>query len=120
MTRPDHISGTATGRVRDAASASPGIRLTVALALAAFGLCGGLRLLAGSRVLAGRTGFDAITFLTTHDSYAWIAGAERVNQYSDSLLAALLRLLHAATGFEISAVAFWLPVVLAPLVVVPA
>jgi len=94
-------------------------RLTAALVLATFGLCCGLRLLGSAQGLAGRSGPDAMAFLTTHDSYAWLAGAERVNQYSDSLLAVIVRSLHAMTGLDSAVIGFWLPTAMAPLVVVP-
>ena len=88
-------------------------RLTAALVLATFGLCGGLRL------LNGPAGPDAAAFFITHDSYGWLAGAEHVNQYSDSVLAAIARIFHALTGLETTALGLWLPVVMAPLAVIP-
>ena len=88
-------------------------RLTAALVLATFGLCCGLRL------LNGPAGPDAAAFLITHDSYGWLAGAEHVNQYSDSVLAAIARIFHALTGLETTALGLWLPVVMAPLAVIP-
>jgi undecaprenyl-diphosphooligosaccharide---protein glycotransferase len=95
------------------------MRLTAALALAAFGLCCGLRLLDISRVLAMAPGPDGAPLLTTHDSYAWLAGAAGINQYSDSLLAIIVRCLHGATGLAMETIAFWLPAVMAPLACLP-
>lgn len=57
--------------------------------------------------------------VATHDAYAWLAGAERVNQYSCHPLAFLLRLLHASTGIGLATLAFWLPVVMAPMAALP-
>ena len=88
-------------------------RLTAALVLATFGLCGGLRL------LNGPAGPDAAAFFITHDSYGWLAGAEHMNQYSDSVLATIARIFHALTGLETTALGLWLPVVMAPLAVIP-
>ena len=119
MKTPQHMARLLTGQPTGTADGVVDARLTAALVLATFGLSCGLRLLCGSQGLAGRSGQDAMAFLTTQDSYAWLAGAEKVNQYSGSLLAVIVRCLQAMTGFDSAGIGFWLPAVIAPLVVIP-
>ena len=62
---------------------------------------------------------DGHRVLATHDAYAWLAGADRVNYKSCSPVAGFLRFLHTVTGFNLADIAFWLPMIMAPLVAVP-
>lgn len=62
---------------------------------------------------------DGHRVLATHDAYAWLAGADRVNYKSCSPVAVFLRFLHTATGFNLADIAFWLPMIMTPLVAAP-
>ncbi|MEW5774113.1 MAG: STT3 domain-containing protein, partial [Thermodesulfobacteriota bacterium] len=55
----------------------------------------------------------------THDAYAWLAGAQETSRYVLGHLARLLAFLHGATGLSLATLGFWLPVVFAPLAVLP-
>jgi dolichyl-diphosphooligosaccharide--protein glycosyltransferase len=57
--------------------------------------------------------------MATHDAYAWLAGAKGINRYAGASLAELVACISRCTGISPGNVGFWLPVFLAPLVVVP-
>jgi dolichyl-diphosphooligosaccharide--protein glycosyltransferase len=58
--------------------------------------------------------------MATHDAYAWLAGAKDIGNYSGNPFSSLLAFLHHVTGMELSEVGFWSPVMLVPLLAVPA
>ena len=53
------------------------------------------------------------------DSYAWLAGAKGLNQYTGDFLPSLLCLIHETFGWMIGNIGFWLPALLAPLAAIP-
>jgi dolichyl-diphosphooligosaccharide--protein glycosyltransferase len=57
--------------------------------------------------------------LSTHDAYAYLAGAVGVGDYTTSPLTLLVKHLSALTGAPLGTVGWWLPVVMGPLVAVP-
>jgi dolichyl-diphosphooligosaccharide--protein glycosyltransferase len=84
-----------------------------------FLLCDLLRIMDGpGRLLAGRT-FDGIPLLQTADSYAWLAAAKNINLFSDRLLPAILRIANNVTGIDLGIIGYYLPLFLAPLVIIP-
>ncbi|VBB44158.1 putative Oligosaccharyl transferase STT3 subunit [uncultured Desulfatiglans sp.] len=84
-----------------------------------FLLCTGIRLIDLIHWDSPDLFIDGQRVMATHDAYAWLAGAERVNQYSCHPMAILLRFLHAATGLGVANLAFWLPVFMAPMAALP-
>ena len=114
-----HRDRPVTKQPADSAEPPVDIRLTAALALGTFCLCCGLRLLDIPWLLAMAPGPDGAPLLTTHDSYASLAGAAGINQYSGSLLALIVRFIHGVTGLAVETIAFWLPALIAPLAVLP-
>ncbi|MDO9582817.1 MAG: STT3 domain-containing protein [Desulfomicrobium sp.] len=58
--------------------------------------------------------------MATHDAYAWLAGAKDIGNYTGNPFSSLLAFLHHVTGMELSEVGFWSPVMLVPLLAVPA
>jgi undecaprenyl-diphosphooligosaccharide---protein glycotransferase len=91
----------------------------MALFLLAFLLCSALRLIeVPARQLSIRQ-LDGIPLMQNPDSYAWLAGAKKINQYSDSPLSEILRIIHTITGLDIGLIGFYLPLLMAPLVVIP-
>ncbi len=57
--------------------------------------------------------------LATHDAYLWVATAKGTSRIIDAALPEIVRFLHSITGIKMGNLAFWLPVFLSPLVVVP-
>jgi len=57
--------------------------------------------------------------MATHDAYAWLAGAKGINRYAGAPLAELVASISHCTGISPGNVGFWLPALLAPLVIVP-
>ncbi|MFP4257958.1 MAG: STT3 domain-containing protein [Desulfovermiculus sp.] len=57
--------------------------------------------------------------LATHDAYAWLAGAEGVGRKAGAPLSDITCWLHSLTGIEYGNLAFWLPALISPLVVIP-
>ncbi len=57
--------------------------------------------------------------LATHDAYLWVATAKGTSRIIDASLPEIVRFLHSLTGIKIGNLAFWLPVFLSPLVVIP-
>jgi len=53
------------------------------------------------------------------DSYAWLAGAKGLNQYTGDFLPNLLSRIHEIAGWKIGNIGFWLPALLAPLAAIP-
>lgn len=91
----------------------------IAFFLLAFLLCSALRLIeVPARQLSLRQ-LDGIPLMQNPDSYAWLAGAKKINQYSDSPLSGILRIIHTITGLDIGLIGFYLPLLMAPLVVMP-
>ena len=82
-----------------------------------FVLCDLLRLAPGSERLLPK--FDGVPLMHNADSYAWLAAAKKINQFTGRLLPEILRLLNLATGIDIGVLGFYLPLVLAPLVIAP-
>ncbi len=63
---------------------------------------------------------DGQYLMSTHDAYAWLAGAVDVNGFFvGQPLPRMLSFLHALTGFSVAEIGFWLPAVLAPLAAIP-
>ena len=58
--------------------------------------------------------------MATHDAYAWLAGAKGVGYYTVSRFAAMIRLIHDLTGIALGTIGFWLPVVVVPMLAIPA
>lgn len=58
--------------------------------------------------------------MATHDAYAWLAGAKDIGGYTGHAFPRLLAYLHHVTGMELSEIGFWSPVMLVPLLAVPA
>jgi len=58
--------------------------------------------------------------MATHDAYAWLAGAKGVGYYAASRFAAMIRLIHDLTGIALGTIGFWLPVVVVPMLAIPA
>ena len=58
--------------------------------------------------------------MATHDAYTWLAGAKDIGGYTGHAFSRLLAFLHHVTGMELSEVGFWSPVMLVPLLAVPA
>jgi dolichyl-diphosphooligosaccharide--protein glycosyltransferase len=84
-----------------------------------FILCDILRIIDGpNRIMSGRE-FNSIPLMQSADSYAWLAAAKNLNQFSGKLLPEILRITHAITDIDIGMIGFYLPLILAPLVIVP-
>jgi dolichyl-diphosphooligosaccharide--protein glycosyltransferase len=81
-------------------------------------LCDLLRLMDGPSRLAGYE-FNGVPLMQNSDSYAWLAAAKKINQFSGKFLPEILRLGNILTGIDIGTFGFYLPLVLAPLVIVP-
>ena len=91
----------------------------MALFLLAFSFCSALRFIeVPARQLSIRQ-LDGIPLMQNPDSYAWLAGAKKINQFSDSPLSEILRIIHTITGLDIGLIGFYLPLLMAPLVVIP-
>jgi len=56
----------------------------------------------------------------THDAYAWLAGAKGIGGYTGHFFSRLMALLHQVTGLSLSEIGFWSPIILVPLLAVPA
>jgi dolichyl-diphosphooligosaccharide--protein glycosyltransferase len=57
--------------------------------------------------------------MATHDAYTWLAGAEGINRYTGRALSEMLWFLHAGTGIHTATLGFWIPALIAPLVILP-
>ena len=57
--------------------------------------------------------------LATHDAYYWLAGAKDFSRSPDAALARITGWVHSITGMQYGNLAFWLPVFVAPLAVIP-
>ncbi|MFO7875220.1 MAG: STT3 domain-containing protein [Desulfovermiculus sp.] len=57
--------------------------------------------------------------LATHDAYAWLAGAEGVGRKAGAALSDITFWVHSLTGIQYGNLAFWLPALISPLVVIP-
>jgi dolichyl-diphosphooligosaccharide--protein glycosyltransferase len=63
---------------------------------------------------------DGQYIMSTHDAYAWLAGAVGVNGFFvDQPLPEMLCAVHFLTGLSIAHIGFWLPALLAPVAAVP-
>lgn len=62
---------------------------------------------------------DGEKLMATHDAYFWTAGAQGTSWATDEALMVLLRIVHGITGASLGNIAFYLPVVLAPLAGLP-
>lgn len=80
-----------------------------------FFLCAILRLTGSPQ----ETQLDGIPLMHTADSYAWLAAAKKLNLFSGRLLPEILRSIHLMTGIDIGMIGYYLPLFLAPLVIVP-
>ena len=87
--------------------------------LLGLGLCVGVRMLDVSAWRAPALNLDDERLMARYDSYAWLAGAEGVNQFDHHPFAYALRAIRAATGAHLAAIGFWVPAFVAPLIVVP-
>lgn len=63
---------------------------------------------------------DGEPLLATHDAYAWVAGAKGCGRLFGRPMSDMLAWLHSLTGLNLAVINFWLPLVLAPLVAIPA
>jgi dolichyl-diphosphooligosaccharide--protein glycosyltransferase len=57
--------------------------------------------------------------MATHDAYFWMAGAQGTSWATDEALMGLIGLLHQITSAPLGNIAFYLPVILAPLAGLP-
>ncbi len=57
--------------------------------------------------------------LPTPDAYGWVAGAQGTGRLSVRGLSHLIALVHDITGANLAVIDFWLPLAIAPLVVIP-
>jgi dolichyl-diphosphooligosaccharide--protein glycosyltransferase len=57
--------------------------------------------------------------MATHDAYFWLAGAQGTSWASDEPLMVFLRFLHSITSAPLGNIAFYLPVLLAPVAGLP-
>jgi undecaprenyl-diphosphooligosaccharide---protein glycotransferase len=57
--------------------------------------------------------------MATHDAYAWMAGAKGTGLLHAAPLSEVLLAIHTLSGIQLGTIAFWLPMLMAPLVVVP-
>ncbi|GAU08273.1 hypothetical protein DPF_0976 [Desulfoplanes formicivorans] len=62
---------------------------------------------------------DGEKLMATHDAYFWMAGAQGTSWATDRALMELLRILHTITAAPMGNIAFYLPVILAPLAGLP-
>jgi dolichyl-diphosphooligosaccharide--protein glycosyltransferase len=62
---------------------------------------------------------DGEPLLVAHDAYIWLAGAKGTSAVVGHPFSEFLRLLQLATGQSLAKIGFWLPVFVAPLVVIP-
>lgn len=62
---------------------------------------------------------DGEPLMVAHDAYYWLAGAKGASDAAGHPLSETLRLLHFLTGQPLGEIGFWLPVIVAPLVVIP-
>jgi dolichyl-diphosphooligosaccharide--protein glycosyltransferase len=86
---------------------------------AAFAACVGLRLLEAPRWFAPELLLDGQPLMSTHDAYAWLAGAMGVNLRGHEPLAVIVELVNGLTGLSPEAIGFWLPPLLAALAGLP-
>ena len=102
----------------DRISCSPWFTLLVPCMLA-YGVSLTLRLL---ELPAWQPDFYQIAgekLMATHDAYFWMAGAQGTSWATDQGLMWLLRTLHTMTSAFLGTIAFFLPVILAPLAALP-
>lgn len=85
----------------------------------AFAVCLGLRLIEAPRWFEPGLLFDGQPMMSTHDAYAWLAGATGVNLRGHEPLAVLVELVNGLTGLSPETIAFWIPPVLAALAGLP-
>ncbi len=57
--------------------------------------------------------------MATHDAYFWLAGAQGTSWATDQGLMWFLRVLHSITSASLGTIAFFLPVILAPVAALP-
>lgn len=57
--------------------------------------------------------------MATHDAYFWLSGAEGMNRSSERAFTRVVWAIHGLTGLDYALLGFWLPVLLAPLAVIP-
>lgn len=86
---------------------------------AAFAACVGLRLFEAPRWYAPELLLDGQPLMSTHDAYAWLAGATGVNLRGHEPLAVLVELVNGLTGLSPETIGFWLPPLLAALAGLP-
>jgi len=91
----------------------------ITLFLTAFLICTVLRLIDIPAYQPSLQLPEGVPLMQNSDSYAWLSGAKRINQYSASPLSVIVRVIHNMTGLDIGVIGFWLPAVMAPLVVIP-
>lgn len=84
-----------------------------------YALCALLRIMDGpGRLPTGRE-FEGIPLMQSADSYAWLAAAKKINLFTGTLLPEIIRIVHVAAGVDIGLIGFYLPLVIAPLVILP-
>jgi undecaprenyl-diphosphooligosaccharide---protein glycotransferase len=57
--------------------------------------------------------------MATHDAYGWMAGAKGTGTLTGRPMSLILKFGHSLTGLSLSTLGFWLPAIVAPLVVFP-
>ena len=85
----------------------------------AYALCLSFRLIELPLWQAEHLWIDGEPLMATHDAYAWMAGAKGTGRKFGSPMSDMLAFLHALTGLKLGVINFWLPALLAPLVVIP-
>ncbi len=87
--------------------------------LLAYAVCLTFRLLEIPAWNSSAFKFGGEYLMATHDAYAWLAGAEGVNRKTGSGFSRMLAFMHQLTGFDPANIGFWVPALMAPLVVLP-
>jgi len=102
------------------ATASWTSALLVVLAITlAWGTGIGLRLVELPFWDCGYCHVDGQQLMATHDAYFWLSGAEGMNRATERAFTRVVWAIHGLTGLDYALLGFWLPVVLAPLAVIP-
>ena len=88
-------------------------------ALAAMAISSAIRLTTVGQWLQPFFSVGGEPLMSTHDAYAWLAGAEGINRYADKPLAEIVSFVHMITGVELARIGFWIPILFGPLTAIP-
>ena len=95
------------------------VYLLILALIVTYGVCFLLRMMEYSAWQASYLQIAGEKLMATHDAYGWLAGAKGINRYSGSPLSELVLLISKVTGLSPGNVGFWLPAIMAPIVVIP-